>query len=245
MNDEKFHTFLNYFAVVVIVLCFFGVIVMACKCFTPQAPQTYRIVLTVSPDSVYDDVKFSYYTDSLISVINKHEHVITDKYEAILEDKADTQKYWSIAGILVSMILGIAGFFGFKSIKDIEYDCKETANSIATSTAASIATTTSKEKTQEYLDNNLKKEVKDASDVYFGNQENHIKEMVKNEVVNVTKDYFDKLEELSDKLDEIEERLDKIEKSTSPNESTKPLSVSESDKQPVVSSASGEIDLFE
>ena len=125
MNEEKFHMFLNYMSAIILSLCFVGIIVMACKCFTAKAPQTHRIVITVSPDSVYDDAKFSYYTDSLISVINKHEHVIADRYEAILEDKADTQKYWSIAGILVSMILGIAGFFGFKSIKDIERAAKK------------------------------------------------------------------------------------------------------------------------
>lgn len=245
MNDEKFHTFLNYAAVVVIVLCFLGVIVMTCKCFTAQAPQTYRIVLTVSPDSVYNDTKFSYYTDSLISVINKHEHVIADRYEAILEDKADTQKYWSIAGILVSMILGIAGFFGFKSIKDIEHDCKETAKSIATSTATSIATTTSKEKAQEYLNANLKKEVKDASDVYFGNQEGHIKEMVKIEVVNATKDYTDKFEELTDEMEGLDERLDNMEKSINPDETTNSSAPSDRNDQQITSSASGEVDLFE
>lgn len=241
MNDEKFHTFLNYAAVVMIVLCFFGVIVMAYKCFTAQEPQTYRIVLTVSPDSVYDDAKFSYYTDSLINVINKHEHVIADRYEAILEDKADTQKYWSIAGILVSLILGVAGFFGFKSIKDIERDCKETAKSIAAYRAISVATTTSKEKTQEYLNANLKKEVLDASNVYFGNQEDHIKEMVKDKFEG----YSSKLDELAGDMDDLEKRLDKIEKTTNSNESAKPSPTSESDEQPVVSSTSGEIDLFE
>ena len=241
MNDEKFHTFLNYASTILLSLCFVGIIVMAYRCFTAQSPQTYRIVLTVSPDSVYDDAKFSYYTDSLISVINKHEHVIVDKYEAILEDKAETQKYWSIAGILVSIILGIAGFFGFKSIKDIEHDCKETAKSIATSTATSIATTTSKEKTQEYLNANLKKEVKDASDIYFGNQEDHIKEMVKYEF----KECSGKLDELTGDMDELAERLDKIEKSTNPKESSTPSSSSENNEQPVASSASGEIDLFE
>lgn len=245
MNEEKFHIFLNYAATVVLVLCFLGGIVMACRCFTAQAPQTHRIVLTVSPDSVYDDAKFSYYTDSLISVINKHEHIIADRYEAMLEDKADTQKYWSIAGILVSTILGIAGFFGFKSIKDIEHDCKETAKSIAASTATSISTTTSKERTHEYLNANLKKEVKDASDVYFGSQEKHVSEMVKNSVANNLKDYSDKLDELSGEIEGIEERLDKIERSKNPDGNANASASSESKEQPVVSSASGEIDLFE
>lgn len=245
MNEEKFHIFLNYVAAILLSLCFVGIIVMACRCFTAPAPQTHRIVLTVSPDSVYDDAKFSYYTDSLISVINKHEHVIADRYEAMLEDKADTQKYWSIAGILVSTILGIAGFFGFKSIKDIEHDCKETAKNIAASTATSISTTTSKEKTQEYLNDNLKKEVKDASDVYFRSQEGHISEMVKNEVINAITDCSDKLDELTGEMEELAERLDKIERSKNPDGNANASASSESKEQPVVSSASGEIDLFE
>lgn len=245
MNEEKFHMFLNYMAAILLSLCFVGIIVMACKCFTAQAPQTHRIVITVSPDSVYDDAKFSYYTDSLISVINKHEHVIADRYEAILEDKADTQKYWSIAGILVSTILGIAGFFGFKSIKDIERDCKETAQNIAASTATSISTITSKEKTQEYLNANLKKEVKDASDVYFGSQEKHVSEMVKNAVANNLKDYSDNLEELTEEMEGIEERLDKIEQSINDDGNTNVSAPSKNNEQPEVSSVSGEINLFE
>ncbi len=245
MNEEKFHIFLNYAATVVLVLCFLGGIVMACRCFTAPAPQTHRIVLTVSPDSVYDDAKFSYYTDSLISVINKHEHVIADRYEAMLEDKADTQKYWSIAGILVSTILGIAGFFGFKSIKDIEHDCKETAKSIAASTATSISTTTSKEKTQEYLNANLEKEVKYASDVYFGSQEGHISEMVKNEVINAITDCSDKLDEMTGEMEELAERLDKMEKHEKSDGTIKTSVPSDSKEQPASSSASGEIDLFE
>lgn len=245
MNEEKFHTFLNYAAAILLSLCFVGIIVMACKCFTTQAPQTHRIVLTVSPDSVYDDAKYSYYTDSLISVINKHEHVIADRYEAILEDKADAQKYWSIAGFLVSIILGIAGFFGFKSIKDIEHDCKEAAESIAASTATSISKTISKEKTQEYLNSNLKKEVKEASDVYFGNQEEHVSEMVKNAIANNLKDYSDKLDELAGEIEGIEEHLDKIEQSINLDENSNTSDPSESNEQPVASSASGEKDLFE
>lgn len=245
MNDEKFHTFLNYAAAILLCLCFVGIIVMACKCFTSQTPQTHRIVLTVSPDSIYDDAKFSYYTDSLISVINKHEHVIADRYEAILEDKADTQKYWSIAGVLVSIILGIASFFGFKSIKDIEHDCKETAKSIAASTATSISTTISKEKTQEYLNTNLKKEVKDASDVYFGNQEEHVSEMVKNAIANNLKDYSDKLDELTGEIEGIEERLDKIEQSINHDANINASAASESNEQPAASLTSGENDLFE
>lgn len=233
MTDEKFHAFLNYASTVLLGLCAIALIVLACNCFSSKRPQTHRIILTVSPDSVYDDRQFCYYTDSLINVINKHEHVIADRYEAILEDRADTQKYWSIAGILVSIIIGIAGFFGFKTIKDIELDCQETAKKIAAETATSVATSTSKTKTEEYLQQHLREEVQNASDVYLGNQENHIKEMVKNAVARVQNDTSEMLDDLNGRVDEISERLDALD------------SADTSDTEPHTSSSvSGEINLF-
>lgn len=231
--EDKLKSFLDKSAAILLIVCAIGLIVLACNCFSSKRPQTHRIILTVSPDSVYEDRQFCYYTDSLINVINKHEHVIADRYEAILEDRADTQKYWSIAGILVSIIIGIAGFFGFKTIKDIELDCQETAKKIAAETATSVATSTSKTKTEEYLQQHLREEVQNASDVYLGNQENHIKEMVQNAVARVQNDTADMLDNLNGRVDEISERLDALD------------SVGTADTDPPTSSsASGEIDLF-
>lgn len=231
--EDKLKSFLDKSAAILLVVCAIGLIVLACNCFSSKRPQTHRIILTVSPDSVYDDRQFCYYTDSLINVINKHEHVIADRYEAILEDRADTQKYWSIAGILVSIIIGIAGFFGFKTIKDIELDCQETAKKIAAETATSVATSTSKTKTEEYLQQHLREEVQNASDVYLGNQENHIKEMVQNAVARVQNDTYEKLNDLNERVDNISERLDALDSADTSD--TEP---------PTSSSASGEIDLF-
>lgn len=231
--EDKLKSFLDKSAAILLVVCAIGLIVLACNCFSSKRPQTHRIILTVSPDSVYDDKQFCYYTDSLINVINKHEHVIADRYEAILEDRADTQKYWSIAGILVSIIIGIAGFFGFKTIKDIEHDCQETAKKIAAETATSVATSTSKTKTEEYLQQHLREEVQNASDVYLGNQENHIKEMVQNAVARVQNDTSEMLDDLNGRVDEISERLDALDSADTAE--TEP---------PTSSSASGEIDLF-
>ena len=230
---DKLKSFLDKSAAILLIVCAIGLIVLACNCFSSKRPQTHRIILTVSPDSVYEDKQFCYYTDSLINVINKHEHVIADRYEAMLEDRADTQKYWSIAGILVSIIIGIAGFFGFKTIKDIEHDCQETAKKIAAETATSVATSTSKTKTEEYLQQHLREEVQNASDVYLGNQENHIKEMVQNAVARVQNETSEMLDDLNGRVDEISERLDALD------------SADTADTEPSTSSsASGEIDLF-
>ena len=249
--DDELKKFLNRLAAIILLICVIGMVVGAFCCLRYSEPQTHRIVLTTSPDSVYNDKYFSYYTDSLINVINKHEHVLTDKYEAILEDKADIQKYWSIGGILLSVIFGVAGFFGFKTIKDIEHDCQETAKKIATEIATSVSASTSKTRTEEYLQQHVRGEVRNASDVYLGNQENHISEMVQDAVARELNDVSDKIDELNERVDDISERLDAIENTNtvetrtqgSGNRDNNSASLStESHEQ---STSSSEVNLFE
>lgn len=126
MGDRKFLIFLNYMAGVIVAICIIGIVYGSVIYLTQSRNvQKYQIVLTVSPDSIYNDNKFSYYTDSLIQVINRHEHILEDRYDAILEEKYNTQQYWTIAGILTTIVISILGFFGYKSFKDIESKCVE------------------------------------------------------------------------------------------------------------------------
>lgn len=212
MSEEKFRVFLNYIAAVILGFCVMGMIVWAWNCFRAVYPQTHVITLTVSPDSIYDSERFSYYTDSLIQVINKHEHILADKYEAMLDEKADSQKYWTIAGVLVSIIIGVTGFFGFKSLKDIEADCKKTAEDVAREKAIEIATVTSRNDTKDYLDSHLATEVLNASNTYLGNQENHIEEMVINAVMRSRTEMTDRIDELSEKNNDLDGRLTALER---------------------------------
>lgn len=65
MTDGKFHAFLNYASAVLLGVCVIALIVLACNCFSSKRSQTHRIILTASPDSVYDDRQFCFYTLSL------------------------------------------------------------------------------------------------------------------------------------------------------------------------------------
>lgn len=133
MEDNKFSTFLNYTACLVILVCIIGIVYGMIAYFTQSKNiQEYQIVLTVSPDSIYNEEKFSYYTDSLMQVINKHEHVIEERYNAILEEKYNTQQYWTIAGIHTTVVITILGFFGYKSFKDIETKCVDISKTTTT-----------------------------------------------------------------------------------------------------------------
>lgn len=133
MGDSKFSTFLNYMAGVIVAVCIIGIVYGSVIYLTQSRNvQKYQIVLTVSPDSIYNDNKFSYYTDSLIQVINRHEHILEDRYDAILEEKYNTQQYWTIAGILTTIVISILGFFGYKSFKDIETKCVDISKTTTT-----------------------------------------------------------------------------------------------------------------
>lgn len=125
--DKKFSSFLNYAACSVLFVAFIALIVGASSFFLGEEEhiQKYQVVLSANSDSTFDGQKFSYYTDSLIQVINKHEHMLEDRYGAILEEKYDTQRYWSIAGIVASIVIAIFGVFGYKSFKDIESKCED------------------------------------------------------------------------------------------------------------------------
>ena len=243
--QKDLNHFLNISAVIILAVCVVGMISVAFRCFRCSVPQTHRIILTVSPDSAYNEQQFSYYTDSLITVINKHEHIIADRYEAILEERADAQRYWSLAGILISIIIGVAGFFGFKTIKDIEHACQETAEKLAKEIAASVAKDISKDRTEEYLKQHLREGVLNASDVYLGNQEKYVSDMVNDAIANNLKDCSSQLDELTGEMEGIEKRLDKIENSINVDEKTNASAPSDSNEQPVASSASDETDLFE
>ena len=123
--DSKFSSFLNYAACSVLVVAFLELIIGSFTLFKGKNVQQYQVVLTVNPDSSFDAETFSYYTDSLIQVINKHEHVLEERYNAILEEKQDAQRYWSIAGVVASIIIAVFGVFGYKSFKDIENKCED------------------------------------------------------------------------------------------------------------------------
>ncbi len=77
--------------------------------------------------------------DSMISTIKHHEHLIQDRYDYVLEQRENSQDYFTVGGIFVTVILSIFGFFGYKSFRNIEEDAKASAKKIAADKAEEIA----------------------------------------------------------------------------------------------------------
>lgn len=63
--------------------------------------------------------------DSLIRAFDMRERRIADKYEYIIEQRANLEDYMTIGGVLLSIVLAVFGFFGFKSLHGIEERLKD------------------------------------------------------------------------------------------------------------------------
>lgn len=60
------------------------------------------------------------FADSVLHEMSKHEQRIADKYEYIIEQRSNIEDYLTWCGILLTVVVSVFGFFGYKSLHDIE-----------------------------------------------------------------------------------------------------------------------------
>lgn len=58
--------------------------------------------------------------DSVLNEMSKHEQRIADKYEYIIEQRSNMEDYLTWGGILLTVVVSVFGFFGYKSLHDIQ-----------------------------------------------------------------------------------------------------------------------------
>lgn len=88
--------------------------------------------------------------DSLIVMVSDYEKNLDEKYQYLLENRQEDDRFKTWGALIVGVIVSICGFWGYKSMKDLREDI-----------------TSSTEKTSEltvnaYLDKNLQDKVNDA-----------------------------------------------------------------------------------
>lgn len=77
--------------------------------------------------------------ESVKHVIEAHEHALKDKYEYILDQKENIQDYLTWGGIIVTIVLSIFAFFGYKSLNSIEEKVISSVQNAATKAATNYA----------------------------------------------------------------------------------------------------------
>lgn len=97
-----------------------AVVVIVAKKY-PAEKQTYSIDMTISTDSTGCLTPESRaMMDSVMRVVANQNNILQGKYEALAERESDNQGLMTIGGILVTVIVSILGFFGFRSFQSIE-----------------------------------------------------------------------------------------------------------------------------
>lgn len=87
----------------------------------PTEKQTYNIELTVKTDTIgYLTKESKAMMDSVVHVVANQNSILQTKYEALVDHESDNLVLVKIGGILVTVIVSILGFFGFRSFKSIE-----------------------------------------------------------------------------------------------------------------------------
>lgn len=87
----------------------------------PVKPNVTEINITIKTDTT-GVIDYSSYQmiDSLASVIKRQNIDVRDRYLYLIEQKENENKLITYLGVIVSLILAIFGFFGYKSFKSIE-----------------------------------------------------------------------------------------------------------------------------
>lgn len=88
---------------------------------TTKEKISYEVHFVVTTDTtgvVSTDARML--ADSLILEFKKHDAMLQDKYQYVLEQKENLNDLIAYGGILVSIVLSVFGFMGYKSIKSME-----------------------------------------------------------------------------------------------------------------------------
>lgn len=147
-------------------------------------PDIIRVhVIEIQTDSVSGVVQ-DYYSkaqvDSIVSVFRLQEDQLEQRQKYIIEKEEWSQDYKNALLYIVTIIIAIAGFFGYKSMKDVKKDCSDMAERISKDTAEI--------ETREYLNSNIKELVNNEMKKTYSEQSyNTIVSRIKDDLINLHK----------------------------------------------------------
>lgn len=136
----------------------------------PVQPNVVSIVIQVDTTGVLSpETKIE--TDKIIATFEAHEHLLKDKYEHVLQQKEDIKDYFTWGGMLVTIVLSIFGFFGFRSLQSIDERVVNSVTPKASDKATQSAEQLVNTRLNGYIDN---------ADKRLDNSEKNQEEKIKN-----------------------------------------------------------------
>ena len=152
--------------------------------------------------------------DSLMAVMERHEHLLHDKYEHILEQKEIFNDVLTLGGMFLAVVLSLFGFFGYKSLNAIEENVKEQAKITANNTAESSF----KEKFEGFkkeakseLEKQIKAQVKELAGKQYAEDKSALNQSVNDKVKNAVKKYGEQIDEQKNSIDNISQSMNNLD----------------------------------
>lgn len=188
MNNDQQMSLIEKWAVWIVGICFV-LLLVGVGCFvynkTVLTPKVAKLEIKVMPESISTEVMYSQKeVDSLITLTKQTLDSYQHHFETVIVQKEQEDVYKSFGALLLSVIVGLCGFFGFKSFKDIKEKGEQTAKDAATNIAKDVAETAAKKAAEAYLESQLPEVVNKQFEKSFKETTvNSIKESVKTEVI--------------------------------------------------------------
>jgi len=187
-NNDQQTSLLEKWAVWLVGLCIVLLLIgVGCFVFnkTVLTPKVAKLEIRMIPDSLSEEASYSKKeVDSLIMLTKQTLDSYQHHFETEIVQKEQEDVYKSFGALLLSVIVGLCGFFGFKSFKDIKEKGEQTAKDAANNVAKDVAETAAKKAAEAYLESKLPEVVDKQFEKSFKDTTvNSIKESVKSEVV--------------------------------------------------------------
>lgn len=199
MSDERTkeqpkrkYTIMDILGGILLFACFLSLIVGVVVYFAkePVIPEKREVHLTIHADSLGVVLPEETITlDTLATYVNQLNSEVHERYVYFIEQKENEIKLITFGGVLVSIILAILGFFGYKSFKSIEDKAVQNAEDSVSSRLTQIK-------------NKLNKELAAKIDNRFDNE---YESNLKNTVAALLKDQYD--EEINQRLGAIDSKV--------------------------------------
>lgn len=181
-------TLIEKWAIWIVGICIICLI-LGVGCFvvnkTLLTPKVSHVVIKVIPDTISAESTYSKKeVDSLITItkgtLESYEH----HFETEIVQKEQEDIYKSFGSLLLSIIVGLCCFFGFKSFKDIKDKGEQTARDVASKEARDVAEKKAAKAAEDYLGSKLPEVVEKQFERSFKETTaDSIKESLKAEII--------------------------------------------------------------
>ncbi|MCP4053848.1 MAG: hypothetical protein GY739_12440 [Mesoflavibacter sp.] len=222
MENERLNKvvhFTNIVSVLVVASCVIAILILGYS-LLPKTAEINRnevnLIYSLKIDSTYakDSIKkpllnFKEITtknnEKIYKEVNKLITDFEDRNKELLRQKQEQSNFVSLSSAILGILLAIAGFFGFKSIKEMKKDALETATETSEKKAEAVAKETAKKTAKITAEEVAKSEMREK----YVNINDEIREAVLAEVkVLIDKKNIAGIDDLKSELDSLKTQID-------------------------------------